>query len=412
MQPTIPPKLQQAWTRVKQVSARAWTDARAAVRQGWTRTREVSHKAWTGARKIAQQGWSGAATFSVQASARVAAELRRGWISFRDSWTKQDWLAGIKPLPPGMAGNLTAIAIVTGLVLTSLVYGDYYERQIEEARMLPSGEHPSQQKPPTTPEPDAAPSPAPVPEPAKPVEPEAAPAPSAASGLPQMGEAFVDRFDGDNFDERWNVSDGWDNGDWVDNDWRRSQLSFSDIGLTMTMERGPKDAKKPLKSAEIRTHAFYRYGYFETRMKLPTGPGIVAAAFTYAHTDGAVRPNEIDIEILGRETRVLEATIHENGKSTHKKIRMPFDSADGFHTYGFEWQPDFVAWYVDGKKMHEVRGGPAARLVRPQNFLISLLASTPAKAWLGKVDYTKAPWKLEVACVAYAPDYGGESLCK
>lgn len=412
MQPSIPPKLQQAWTRVKQVSARAWTIASTAVRQGWTRTREVSVRTWASTRKIAQQGWSGAAGFAAQASTRVAAELRRGWISFRDSWTKQDWMAGIKPLPPGMAGNLTAIAIVTGLVLTSLVYGDYYERQIAEARLYPSGEHPSQQKPSTTPEPQAAPTPAPVPEPAKPAEPGAATAPSATPRLPQLGEAFIDRFDGDDFDTRWVVSDGWDNGDWVDNDWRRSQLSFGEHGLTMTMAPAPKGSKKPLKSAEIRTKALFRYGYFETRMKLPSGSGIVAAAFTYAHTDGKIRPNEIDIEILGRETRVLEATIHENGKSTHQKIRMPFDSADDFHTFGFEWQPDFVAWYVDGKKMYEVRGGAAARLVRPQNFLISLLASTPAKAWLGKIDNTKAPWKLDVACVAYAPTYSGESLCK
>ena len=168
MQPTIPPTLQQAWTRVKQVSVHAWTAASTAAKQGWTRTRERSRKAWTSAHKIAQQGWSLAATFSAQASARVGAVLQRGWISFRDSWTKQDWLAGIKPLPPGMAGNLTAIAIVTGLVLTSLVYGDYYDRQIAAARLLPSGEHPSQNKPSTTPQPEAAPSPAPVPEPAKP----------------------------------------------------------------------------------------------------------------------------------------------------------------------------------------------------------------------------------------------------
>ena len=52
-------------------------------------------------------------------------------------------------------------------------------------------------------------------------------------------------------------------------------------------------------------------------------------------------------------------------------------------------------------------------LVRPQQLiLISLWASTPAKAWVGKINYANAPWKLEIACVAYEPAYAGESLCR
>lgn len=415
MPASLPPKLQNAWTRVKQVTLRVWTGVKTSAQRAWTRTVELSGQAWTSVRKVSQQGWSGASQFATQASQRIGSELKRGWISFRDSWTKEDWFAGIKPLPPGMAGNLTAIAIVTGLVLTSLVYGDYHERKVAEARLIPSGEHPSQQQAPA-PEPEASPAPpptpAPVPEPAKPVKPEAAPAPSAPSKLPQMGEAFVERFGSDDIDGRWYVSDGWSNGDWMDNDWRRSQLNFGGNGLAMVMGPGPEDSGKPLAGAEIRTNEFYRYGYFEVRMKVPRDPGIVTGVFTYAKQEGKAKPNEIDIEILGRDTRILEATIHENGKPTHKKIRLPFDSADGFHTYGLDWQPGVVRWYADGKMIHEERGPAAARLNRPQQFMINLWGSSKLKDWVGKFDIAKGPWSLDVACVAYAPTYRGESLCK
>ncbi|HEX7791791.1 MAG TPA: family 16 glycosylhydrolase, partial [Afipia sp.] len=111
-------------------------------------------------------------------------------------------------------------------------------------------------------------------------------------------------------------------------------------------------------------------------------------------------------------TRVLEATIHENGKSTHKAVRLPFDAADGLHTYAFDWQPDAVRWYADGKLIHEERGPAAARLVRPQQINIDLWASTQLKDWLGPLNVAKAPWKLEISCVAYAPTYGGQSLCR
>lgn len=379
----------------------------AVARRGWTKASDLSLKAWIWTRKGAQAAWTKAAISARNAPSLSREALKAGWISFRDSWTKADWLAGIKPLPPGMAGKLTAVTMVTGLVLMSLVYGDYYQRKVAEARMIPSGEHPSQMQDPVPP------PPAPVPEPVKPEGPAAAPAPAAGPRLPQMGEAFVDRFDGGEIDEgRWFIADGWSNGDWMDNDWRRSQLSLDPTGLTMTMARGPEDSSKPLASGEIHSNPFYRYGYFEVRMRVPRDPGIVAGFFTYAVQEGATRPNEIDIEILGRNTRVLEATIHENGKSTHKAVRLPFDAADDFHTYAFDWQPNAVRWYADGKLIHEEKGPAAARLVRPQQINIDLWASTQLKDWLGPLNVAKAPWKLEIACVAYAPGRSDEPLCR
>ncbi|MDP3495622.1 MAG: family 16 glycosylhydrolase [Hyphomonadaceae bacterium] len=406
MSANLPPELQQAWTRVKQVSQRVWTDANAGARRAWTTVRDHAGRAWAGARKASSEGRTSAAQLWATASERTRNGLKHGWISFRDSWTKQDWLAGIKPLPPGMAGNLTAIAIVTGLVVTSLVYGDYHQRRIAEARMIPSGEHPSQQQPLPTPEP------APVPEPVTPPDPEAAPAPSAGPKFPQMGEAFVERFDGDELDGRWYVSDGWSNGDWMDNDWRASQISLGEHGATMTMEASPEGSEKPLASAEMKVQQDFRYGYFEIRMRVPRDPGIVTGVFTYAGQDGATRPHEIDIEILGRHTNMLEATIHENGKPTHKRIRLPFDAADGFHTYGFDWQPDAIRWYADGKMIHEERGPVVARMTRPQQFIIDLWATRALKEWVGPLNMSKAPWKLDIACVAYAPAYGSKSLCQ
>jgi endo-1,3-1,4-beta-glycanase ExoK len=399
MTANLPPQLRQAWTRAKQLARQAWTRVRAASVNVWARIQLASQAAWAWMRKVAAKGLSIALA---------------GWISFRDSWTKQDWFAGIKPLPAGYTGNLTAIGIVTALVFTSLLYGEYRDRAIEAARAIASGEHPSQKR--ELPPPAAEPAPAPEPTPeAKPVPepstPRAAPAPSAAPALPQMGEAFVEHFSGDDIDGRWFISDGWSNGDWMDNDWRADQLATGGDGLRMTLGPGPEDSKKPLASGELRTLQPFRYGYFEVRMKIPRDPGIVTGVFSYAQQDGATRPNEIDIEILGRDTRILETTIHENGKSTHKKIRLPFDSADGFHTYGFDWRPNAVRWYADGKLVHEVVGGAASRVNRPQQFFINLWGSSMLKDWVGRLDNTKGPWTLDVSCTAYAPTYSGKSLC-
>lgn len=272
----------------------------------------------------------------------------------------------------------------------------WLDAQIAEDRAMASGELPWQQpKPvPATPDPEPAP--------------EAAPAP--AERLPQIGEAFVEQFDGE-LAERWNISDGWSNGDWMTNDWRRSSVEANPGALVIHLKSGEEGSEHALASGELQSHERYRYGYFEVRMKLPKSPGLVTGFFTYAGQDGRTRPNEIDVEILGRNTRVAELTIHENGKATSKKVTLPFDAADGFHTYGFDWQPGHVRWYIDGKMVHAVTGGAAQRLVRPQQVILNLWASQQLGDWVGKLDMAKAPWRLDVSCIAYAPTYESQ-LCR
>ena len=34
---------------------------------------------------------------------------------------------------------------------------------------------------------------------------------------------------------------------------------------------------------------------------------------------------------------------------------LGFDSSKEFHTYGFDWQPDHITWYVDGKPVYTAR---------------------------------------------------------
>ena len=391
MPSNLPPQLRQAWTRVKLAFAKTWADVRAVSQSAWARTQAVSKKLWT-------------------EGAIVAA---RGWISFRDSWTKQDWFAGIKPLPPGMAGHLAALAIVTGLVLTSLLNAEILERREEADRLYAAREHPSQQEDLPAPEELTQPEQpaAPVPEPATPGASPAPAAPSRPSQLPQIGEAFIERFESADLHDRWFVSDGWSNGEWIDNDWRASQITSADGMAKLTMERAPAGSEKALTSGEFRTLAEFRYGYFEFRARVPRDPGLVSALFTYADRKGATRPNEIDIEFVGKDTRRVELTIHENGKPTHQKVRLPFDAADGLHTYAFDWRPNSLRWYVDGEMVHEVVGGAAARLTRPQQIIISLLGSKKLSSWLGPLDMAKAPWTMEVACVAYAPERPTKALC-
>ena len=295
-----------------------------------------------------------------------------------------------------------AAGVAVGLLGSAALFCGLHHTPIE-ARAIPSGEYPSPVaiEPPTAlPRPEAVPAGA------------AAPAgpPIPAAPIQPMGEPFVDRFDRTNIVDRWFVSDGWSNGKWMANDWRKGAVEASKGLMALNLKPGPRGSGYELTSGEVRTHDFMRYGYFEVRMRVPKGAGTVSGVFTYADRTRGVKPNEIDIEILGKNTRAAELTIHENGRSTSKIVALPFDASEEFHTYGFDWQPGYVRWYVDGALAHQETGTAARNLVRPQQLILNLWGSQELKAWVGPLDLKQGPWRLEFNCVAYAPTYTG-SLC-
>lgn len=228
---------------------------------------------------------------------------------------------------------------------------------------------------------------------------------------PRAEAAFIDRFDGPELSPRWQVSDGWNNGEWfASTEWRASQLQLTSEGVDLVMTRAPEGAEMPYMSAEFRSRESFLYGYFETRLRMPRGPGLVAAFFTFTRPAERETQNEIDMEMLGRDPLVIELTYHVGAEATRQIEVLGFDASTDFHTYAFEWRPDGVRWYLDNRLVHVSRGS-AASLNRPQQIMFSLWVSERMPRWLGPVDTAYAPWRMTVACVAHAPRYEGRSLC-
>lgn len=304
--------------------------------------------------------------------------------------------------------SVFAAGVAVGLLASAALFCGTHHTPTE-ARAIPSGEQSSAVT-------VLPPSALPVPQTAEAPEAGVAPAPAGGSATPARPEPapantpFVDKFERTNIADRWFVSDGWSNGKWMSNDWRKGSVEARKGSLALNLKLGPKGSGYELMSGEVRTHDFRRYGYFEVRMRVPKAAGTVSGVFTYADRAKGVKPNEIDIEILGKNTRAAELTIHENGRSTSKIVTLPFDASEGFHTYGFDWQPAYVRWYIDGVLAHEETGAPARNLVRPQQLILNLWASRELKSWVGPLNTKQGPWRLEFSCVAYATGYSG-SLC-
>lgn len=100
----------------------------------------------------------------------------------------------------------------------------------------------------------------------------------------------------------------------------------------------------------------FKYGYMETRAKLPVGSGIWPAFWMLGSNIKQVgwpKSGEIDIlEYVGKEPGEVFTTLHtkanhgDNGSSKKTKIT---GIEEGFHTYGVNWTAEKMDFYVDDK---------------------------------------------------------------
>jgi len=130
---------------------------------------------------------------------------------------------------------------------------------------------------------------------------------------------------------------------------------------------------KPYKGAEYRTKEAFTYGRFETRMKTAGKEGMLASFFTYHEITNTSEWNEIDIEIIGRYPNDVQFNPITKGQVNHVHHELTaFNPALDYHDYGFEWTPDYVAWFIDGVEVHRQTGDHIKTLDLPQKLMMNV----------------------------------------
>jgi beta-glucanase (GH16 family) len=172
--------------------------------------------------------------------------------------------------------------------------------------------------------------------------------------------------------------------------------------LTLTMD--PDDRATPWQGPNISSHGFCHYGSYSGRIKIPDvrtlqpNVGGVVGFFTYFNDPAINGHSEIDIEWLiadpeiiymnawldtdappeisrrrvGRTINLAKGIIYNTTYTEEvgdKTVRTPlsgdenlpvkiqaienFDASAGFYTYGFDWYPDRIRWWI----IHPETGG-------------------------------------------------------
>ena len=143
-------------------------------------------------------------------------------------------------------------------------------------------------------------------------------------------------------------------------------------------------------------------------MQAASGSGMDTGFFTYT---GSPSWNEIDVEVLGKNTRSVSLTYHNGAKQVGVALNLAFDAAAAPHHYAFDWEPTYIRWYIDNKPVLTQTGSQLPLPREPQKLYFDMWGSNSFASWLGLFQWPGHPITSDVQCIAYSPQYLGKMLC-
>jgi beta-glucanase (GH16 family) len=165
----------------------------------------------------------------------------------------------------------------------------------------------------------------------------------------------------------------------------------------------------------------FRYGYAEARLRIPSTQGFLGAFWLIPADRSYHYEAEIDVaEALGHDPRTVHMTYHYDQRTREFTQPGPPDQRNGscpdldysadYHRYGVDWEPDHIAWYIDGRKCLEF-DEPDLITNQPMQLVVNLMVDPD---WVRQVDAPladpAATDELDVDyLVVYEPSYDGPS---
>lgn len=179
---------------------------------------------------------------------------------------------------------------------------------------------------------------------------------------------FSDEFNGTTLNtKKWNTCYWWgttgcNNGGSGDLNWYQPDDVIVKNGKLNLRAQQRKIKGYDYTSGMIASHDKYafQYGYAEIRAKLPKGRGLWPTF--WLGSQRKVWPPEIDImEHLGHQSTQVHLSLHhstptKNHVASSKGVVVkdeegkPIDLSESYNTYGLQWEPQHLIWYINGKE--------------------------------------------------------------
>ncbi|WP_201776052.1 family 16 glycosylhydrolase [Devosia geojensis] len=226
-------------------------------------------------------------------------------------------------------------------------------------------------------------------------------APATAQGT---GATFFDGFDGLDLG-RWYVADGWATGDYSNCTWMDDLVKAEDGLLNVGYAPVPYKERENSCGA-LQTRTAFGHGTFEARLKTPSGSGLNAAFFTYIGPTQGAPHDEIDFEVLLRNTGEVQTTTFVNGVSGDGEVgsgqhhALPYPSDSDFIQFAVTWAPDRIDYYINNELVRTMTE-PHTIPTNPQRIFFSLWGTDTLTDWMGEFERPAEPIAMQVDWVAF-----------
>lgn len=201
--------------------------------------------------------------------------------------------------------------------------------------------------------------------------------------------------------EMFEAADGWCNGSMFNVTWRKENVTFENNSMQLIIDKDSKAGTVPYSGGEYRSKEFYSYGRYEVRMKAIKNDGVVSSFFTYTGPSDNNPWDEIDIEILGKDTTKVQFNYFTDGKGEHEYMYdLGFDASEDFHDYAFEWHKDKIVWFVDGKEVYTATENIPSTSGK---IMMNAWCGTGVDSWLNAFDDSRLPLKAEYEKISFTP---------
>lgn len=201
---------------------------------------------------------------------------------------------------------------------------------------------------------------------------------------------------------RWSVSNGWVNGPEHNCGWSSANVRRGKNAIILVLNNR-RSANRPHSCGEVQTRKAYHLGTFEARMRVASASGVVTAFFLYSRLPSG-EDEQIGISIAGNDPTKIVLTHSAVGRGVSRKsIELDYDASTTTADYAFQWQPDVLRWFVNGRLVHEVAGMKAPIPSRPSKLFLGIrnAAGQGEEDWLGSFEYGGQPLLATFEHVAF-----------
>lgn len=199
--------------------------------------------------------------------------------------------------------------------------------------------------------------------------------------------------------EFFECSDGWSNGNMFNCTWRKENVTFNDGKMQLIIDSNNDPQYPVYYGGEYRSKEFYGYGRYEVSLKAIKNDGVVSSFFTYTGPSDKNPWDEIDVEILGKDTTKVQFNYFTDGKGDHEYLHdLGFDASEDFHTYAFEWHKDKIVWFVDDVEVYSVKENIP---VTESKIMMNAWNGTGVDSWLNAFDDANLPLTAEYRWIAF-----------